>query len=481
MTVGSYRGGGRAPVVLGVAALLLIATPGLTEPRGGAAPLVAQETGPERDTTRADEGAGPAPGEAADPVSPDSADAIRAALERPPGDYPFDGYDALAVPLRILTFPVAAVGWAARQALALASGGRGPDPLLQAYRAMDRLGLHPSVGTIGPRSGPAVGVTAEPLPPVFASTAISWRGSRRHVLGLRSTEAADTELAAYGRPADVRGARTAVSFHRHAEPHFWGIGPGTSPEARTDYGWDRWEVEAAWRGEADPAGLRLAVGAEENRVRGGADTEVPDLLDAVDADTLFGAAERTRFLRLHAAGLLDRVRWRAMQPRGYRLEAGGTWFEGVDGTEAGFLRLVGRAAAHLPLNGRQALGVEGIAETNRPSGRGVPFTHLAALGGDDALRGHESGRFRDRDLVAAKTEWRYEIWRTIHYDARLEGLLFLDAGTVGGSAAPLDLDELRTGWGFGMRAVDRERLLLRWYLGFGGEGTRFSVDLTWPP
>ena len=103
MTVGWYRGGARARVLPGPGALLLGALL-VVVPWGGGT-LAAQEREPDRGRgSEATEDVVRGAFRSGDPVSPDSAEVLRAALERPPGDYPFDGYDALALPLRIVAF-----------------------------------------------------------------------------------------------------------------------------------------------------------------------------------------------------------------------------------------------------------------------------------------------------------------------------------------------------------------------------------------
>ncbi len=86
------------------------------------------------------------------------------------------------------------------------------------------------------------------------------------------------------------------------------------------------------------------------------------------------------------------------------------------------------------------LGVDGVA----------PFDQLALVGGGDIMRGYTRGRYRDRWLLAAQTEYR----TPIRY--RLGGVLFAGAGVV----SPTFGDLLT------------ERVLLPTY----GAGVRFQLD-----
>ncbi|MFQ5678595.1 MAG: BamA/TamA family outer membrane protein [Gemmatimonadota bacterium] len=376
----------------------------------------------------------------------------------------------LSVPLKVVTFPVGLAALLVKEVLGAALGPGPPNPVTAAVADVSAWGLSPVVGKSGPRSSFGGGLHFERFHPFFLRSWISIRGSQLHAGGF------ENGWAGSGSAWGLEGG-----FRRYAEPHFWGIGPDTDPDGETDYRWDQAFVAGGSRLRAGPVAWSGAVAWEENTVHRGFDRSSPDLQDVADPDTLFGLGEETRYVRVGGSLALDLTRLHALQRRGLLVEAGGTGFFGVGGTDSDFLRWNGELATYLPLNDRQQLAIRGLAELNRSqSGRGIPFTHLASLGGSHKLRGFDRDRFRDRDLLAVSSEWRYEVWREKLNRARTEGFLFLDWGTVAERLDKLDGSDLRSSWGFGMRAIMEGQLALLWYLALGGEETQFRVKFSWP-
>lgn len=432
----------------------------------------------------------PAPAQEAGPVSVDSADALRAAAERPPGSHPFDGWDAASLPLDIAFLPVRLVSEGIEYLAGEAFRPRQAGLLTRTYRSLRRWGLDLDVESVGPRSGPGLEARLERYDPFFVWTAMTARTSQVHAAGFSFGDpvplVTDVEL---GDPLDLGGppeegeswgVEAAGAFRRFAEPHFWGVGPDSRAVDESDFRWDQWRAAAAGSYRTRHVGFRAGIGWEENQVAAGLDGSTPDLTSRLDASDLFGADERTRFLRLELRGVLDFTRWEQLQQRGFRLEAGPTVFRGVGGTPSDFVRWDVTATGYLPVNRRQEFVLHGIgAFHSGVEGRGIPFTHLASLGGDRGLRGFSTDRFRDRHMAALMTEWRYEIWREKHGGARIEGLAFVDAGTVAPEFDRLTDADLETSWGLGARLLASDDVALMGYVGLGGEETRLSLETSW--
>lgn len=432
----------------------------------------------------------PASGQEAGPVSVDSADALRAAAERPPGTHPFDGWDAASLPLDAAFLPVRLVAEGIEFVAGEAFRPQQAGFLTRAYRSVRRWGLDLDVESVGPRSGPGLEARLERYDPFFVWTAMTARTSQVHAAGFAFGDpvslVTDVELGDpldLGRPPEEGeswGVEVAGAFRRFAEPHFWGVGPASRAVDESDFRWDQWRAAAAGSYRTRHLGFRAGIGWEENQVAAGLDGSTPDLTDRQDASDLFGADERTRFLRLELRGILDYTRWEQLQQRGFRVEAGPTVFRGVGGTPSDFVRWDVAATGYLPVNRRQQFVLHGIGVFHSgESGRGIPFTHLASLGGDRGLRGFSSDRFRDRHLAALMSEWRYEIWREKHGNVRLEGLAFVDAGTVASEFDRLTDADLKTSWGFGARLLASDEVQLMGYVGLGGEETRISLETSW--
>jgi uncharacterized protein (DUF2141 family) len=107
------------------------------------------------------------------------------------------------------------------------------------------------------------------------------------------------------------------------------------------------------------------------------------------------------------------------------------------------------------------------------SGGDVPWNQMGTLGNDVIMRGYYSGRFRDKDYVAAQIEYRHSFNKV--YGAAL----FAGAGEVAHTPSALSVKELKPSIGAGVRlTLDRkERLNLRVDMGFGQNTSNLYVSV----
>jgi hypothetical protein len=405
------------------------------------------------------------PPDSSAPVTPDSADAIRASMERPPAKPSFDTVDAVAFPFRVIFFPLRLLGKANAKLVGFLAELSAPTEI-SLFEKIAAAGFRPRFGSIGPRSSFAAGVLFDRWSPFFIESAISLRGSQRHEVGLNF----DRGYSRFG---------GSYRFQREAEPHFWGVGPGTGANDRVDYLWDHQLASALASARFSTLTLVGGVGYQDNRVGRGFDDKVTDIQDTEAADTLYGVNERTRYAVVNASAVFDKTYNRGLQRRGYYLEVDADFFRGVNGTDSDFHRFRAVLTGFLPANPRQALALRGVAEINTPdSGRGVPFTHLATLGDVAGGRAYKDGRFRDLAVLALMSEWRYEVWRELHERGRVESFLLLDSGTVGERFRAMTFSNLYWSFGFGMRVVWDAQVRWLAYLAFGDEGAQFSLGFS---
>jgi hypothetical protein len=411
-------------------------------------------------------GSPPAPVSPNRPVAPDSADAIRASLVRPPGKPPIDAVDIVALPVRIVFFPLRLLGRANAKLVAFGVDRLQPrEPNL--FQRFADAGFRPHFGSIGQRSGLAAGMRFDRWSPFFVEGAYSIRGSQRYIVGLDFNRG-------------TRRLEGSYLFQRDAEPLFWGIGPDTDKEDEVDYRWDRQIVSVV--GTLRRSGLTLAggIGYQDNRVGRGSAGGEADIQDLPEEDSPYGVNEPTKYFVFNLTSSFDRTHNRAdFQARGIFLQLGSTVFLGTDGTDSDFLRLSGDVFGYVPVNIRQQFAIRGLLQINRGRGEGVPFTHLATLGDEQGSRAYSEGRFRDRDMLAVMTEWRYEVWRELHERGRVESFLFLDTGTVDRRIRDMRLRNLRWSGGFGFRVVWSGQVRWLAYLGFGRDGARLNVNFRW--
>jgi len=398
------------------------------------------------------------------------ADSIRASLELPPARPAADALDVLAFPFKIVLFPV---GLAAQTAGALFGVATRPDPSVPARTifAARRWGLDSGLGSIGPRSGLALVIGLNRYRPLFVETGISLRKSQRHRVGVA---VGDTSAL---------GFVAAYQWRRDAADHFWGLGPRSAEERRSDFLRDKQELGArAFVPLAPVLRVLAGVAVEDNRVDRGRDGLRPDVQDTFAGDSLFGIDGRPRFVRLDVSGIVDLTHWNDFQRHGVRLSGGVSIFRGVDGTESDFHRFQGELHAYVPVNPAQSLAFRALLESNHlDGGLGIPFFDLSRLGGSrNGPRGFSDGRFRDRAGLSLMAEWRYEVWEDVGGRNRAEGFLFLDSGGVAPSIGSLGLGALRESYGLGLRLVSRDAGLLGLaYLGFSTEGVVANFRTGW--
>ncbi len=391
---------------------------------------------------------------------------IRAALDQPPGQPSFDAIDAIGLPFRIAILPVRLIGIGGAKLVGFTTKLMRPREI-SIFESLAAAGFKPRFNTIGPRSGQAFGLRFDRFEPVFFESLYSIRRSQHHTAGL--TFAGNDRLV-----------EVSYAFSRDAQPYFWGIGPNSRKADESDFRLDRQTVGANASFRLRRFTIGGGLGYEDNRVARGFDDSKPDVGDTFSDTQLFGVDERNRYAVLNLAASIDGTHLQGLQPRGVFAELSTSVFLGVDGTDNDLHRIKGAVNGYLPLNPRQAFALRGITEANlRESGPGVPFTHLAALGGDRGARAYRTLRFRDRAMIALMSEWRYEVWHELHERGRAEGFLLLDVGGVENSLSEFDADDLRFSYGFGMRLNWGGQARWLAYLAFGDEGARFDMDFSY--
>ncbi len=403
------------------------------------------------------------------PVTPEQADAIRDTLQRPPAKPPFDAVDAVALPFKVLFFPLHLLGLGFAE---LAGFAIKPDPKpIPIVVTLQNAGVRAGLGTIGPRSGIAVRLGYGGLPPFFLESAVSIRLSQRHRAGLLLQNPSGQSLEA------------AYTFWRNAEPYFYGVGVDTERDERNDYLWDQQTVSlnGATRKRVSRSAMLLLAGDlayEDNRVDRGFSGRTTDIQDTRRSE-LYGVSERVKYVRAGASIGLDLTYARGLQRRGLNLTAGYQYYRGIKGTDSDFQRIETNLFFYLPLNTRQQLAIQGMTETNRgQKGEGVPFYHLAAMGSEQGGRAYSQQRFRHLAMAAFMVEWRWEVWQELHGRSRAESFLFYDSGSVADRVFDIQLKNMRRSIGFGFRLVTIEGSSMGGYMAFGDEGIRLRASLS---
>lgn len=390
------------------------------------------------------------------PVSPDSADKIRAGLQRPPAKGPTDAIDVIEFPFKVVLFPLALVGHGISALLDVAVQPPSTGGLGKVYRDLRAWGLTPALGGLGQRSGLGGAIRFDRFNPLFLEAGWTLRGWQLYRGGF---------IGDWGNT----NVEFAVGWYRQNSLLFWGFGAESLDDDDSEFRWD--QSFFTMKGRV-PFGrkVRLEVGAGFERsdvtFREGPFTGVPVFGDGV-----------TKFAQATANVVWDLSYIEEFQPRGARFALGGAGFLGGEDTSTEFFRLSGSGEGYLPLNDRQQLALRAMVDVMRGNEAGdIPFMYLSAIGGTEVLRSYNTDRFRDRDRLAFTAEWRYEVWRDLHERSRIEGFVFWDEATVARTLS--SIEEFRTSLGFGARFVFGYRVRAVTFLAFGAEGARFTFSFS---
>jgi hypothetical protein len=139
-------------------------------------------------------------------------------------------------------------------------------------------------------------------------------------------------------------------------------------------------------------------------------------------------------------------------------------FEGVEGTAQQLLPMCG---------GRGVADVSAQIWLSYASGaRSVPFFLMPTLGGSNYLTAYEPYRFRDRNALALKGEYRW----AVHPMVDVAGVY--EAGTVASTVSGLSLGRLAASIGAGLRVHTKTSSLVSLDVSHGRDGFGFAIGFS---
>jgi hypothetical protein len=284
-----------------------------------------------------------------------------------------------------------------------------------------------------------------------------------------------TTISLFARRADLRSVP------------FYGLGPSTSIEARTTYRDARNEVGAS---AYVPLVRWLDAG-------GGASYVSPAVSGVGDQQTSARYIDTQALVRIHTPSGTDQT-WNR-----HDLRLTYDRFADLDGRASTFSRVQAFAIGSYelrrdidsifnrsrmqnflcePIVGRQCrfgtLVVDGLASASEAAaGRLVPFYMQDTLGGTDrngldTLRGYDDFRFRAPARMLLQAEFYKGVWGPVGVYG------FGDAGKVADRAADLGFDHLLTDYGPGVFIRAGGNIVMRAYVGYGGEGVHWSAKFS---
>ena len=334
-------------------------------------------------------------------------------------------------------------------------------------------GWYPKFGGLAPGAGIALGAGyRKALPWARARSELSASYSFR---GYRRIDGSITVPELGGRPLELRAG---VRYRDLPRERFYGLGPSAANTDRTSFWLRDIDYTAAVSG---PVGDRLRAGMEtgylDHALSAGTYDRAPSLEQRFPDLSAPGLLAEPDFLHSTLFLELDTTDAPGYPRDGghYRATAGRFLDVGADGFT--FNRFTGSALHHFPFfNKRRVIVLRGYIVMSQPdSGGEVPFYLMPTLGGSSDLRGYDLARFRDRHALLLGAEYRWEVF------AALDMSLFVDAGKVAHQIRDLGLNDLRVTPGIGFRVNGMDKLMIRFDIARGGDGTvyHFKVGKSW--
>lgn len=104
----------------------------------------------------------------------------------------------------------------------------------------------------------------------------------------------------------------------------------------------------------------------------------------------------------------------------------------------------------------------------------IPFNQLALMGGEMIMRGYYSGRYRDKNMLAAQVEHR---WLPFGFSKRFGAAAFISAAAVAPEIGAFATKHIRTSGGIGLRYLlfPKKDIYLRLDVGFSEDGPHFYL------
>ena len=296
----------------------------------------------------------------------------------------------------------------------------------------------------------------------FQATArVSFRGYQQYGVRLAAPRLLNDRLF-----LDVTGV-----YNKLTQVNFYGIGPDTSADSRTNYRNESFEL-------AGTAGVRpvpwwefgAGVGILRNDVGRGTNDDAPTTRALFSPDEVLGLALQPDYRVARVFAKIDYL-------DGPNPRSGGQYlfrfaeYDDRSFDAFNFGRFDIELYQYVPFfNQRRVIVARFFTSmTDNRGGQKIPFYLQPTLGGSRTLRGFREFRFQYDNFILINIEYRWEVF------SGLDMAAFWDAGKVAAKRSDLDLEDLETSYGIGFRFNTANGVFFRFDVGHGREGTRFFV------
>jgi len=287
-------------------------------------------------------------------------------------------------------------------------------------------------------------------------------GTDLYEIGARSGDWS-RELTLYG----------SLQYRRYTELEYFGSGPDSSEDAHSAFLAKGPLAELVAGYQFSPSlALRVRAGLFQPEVGSGEDALLPPVGDLFDDVAAPGLEDQPDFLTAGARLVLDLRDVPGAPHAGAFVSLHYARFDDREDDAFDFHRFSFDARGYVPLGARQrVLALRAYGNFDRASGDArVPFYLQQSLGGTQSLRGFQHFRFRGDELVLFQAEYRWEASPVVELAA------FVDAGAVAATGTGVDLDDLETDWGLGLRLKNWRTVFLRFEVARSDEATRFVFN-----
>lgn len=353
-------------------------------------------------------------------------------------------------------------------------------------------GIHPQVGVVTAGSGLSAGVGYR-LPriagaPLGIEAEANWsiRGYAEYVLRAGRVEPLRSTTTL--RPADAR-AYSQFAEHEKTTPglsayveargidyprlNFYGLGPATDLDARSDFALDGYTADVVVEWQAtDDLGLAWRAGVLDYTIGRGSNGDVIDLQDRHPVPLVPAASAQPRFVTIGAGVVHDRRDATAAPTSGTFAGVSAWRFDAIDDDRHDFSRVTFDGRAYMAPAGPRGVVAARLLLSADVNGDGdTPFYLQHHLGGAETLRGYPSYLGRGEALTLASIEYR---WRAFRY---VEIAPFVDVGVVTSRLDGRAATDLRTAPGVGVRLRNDDRILFRMDVGYRPGAVRVSFGV----
>ena len=269
---------------------------------------------------------------------------------------------------------------------------------------------------------------------------------------------------------------TNYRYEDFPQEDFFGLGFASSLDTRTSYDFDSSDINTlAVVKPTTWSRLGVEIGYMSPEVGPGTDDAYPSIEELFTEAEAPGLLAQPNYLHGRLVAEIDYRDQRGNPRSGGYYTASFGMFDDRDLDEYDFRRLDGTAIQYVPITPARdhvVSGRVGFSYVNNEPGGRVPFYFLAYVGGTDTIRSYREFRFKDENALWMNLEYK---WTPIKY---LSLALFADAGEVRPDWEDIDLNGLKTGYGFGFRVHTEKQTFARFDFGTGGgEGWQVFMKL----